>query len=47
VKLTSDQLRLAPAGDELMTRTALLAFGIPAAKLDAARAEVMKRLPVR
>lgn len=43
-KLTSDQVHMAPAGDELMARTALLALGIPAHKLDAARAEVMKQI---
>jgi len=46
-KLTSDQVHMAPAGDELMARTALLAFGIPAEKLDRARPEVMKGLPRR
>lgn len=47
LKLTSDQVHMAPTGDELMARTALLALGIPEKRLDAARAEVMKRLPAR
>jgi len=46
-KLTSDQVHLAPAGDELMARTALLALGVTEKQLDAARPEVMKRLPNR
>jgi acyl-CoA thioesterase I len=47
VRLTSDQVHLAPTGDELMARTALLTLGVPEKKLDAAREEVMKRLPAR
>jgi acyl-CoA thioesterase-1 len=42
-RLTSDQVHMAPPGDELMARTALLAFGIPERDLDAARAEVMRQ----
>ncbi|MFN3651436.1 MAG: SGNH/GDSL hydrolase family protein [Armatimonadota bacterium] len=43
-KLTSDQVHLAPAGDELMARTALRALGVSEKRLDAARPEVMKRV---
>ncbi len=42
-KLTADQVHMAPAGDTLMARTALLAFGIPAADLDRDQPEVTKR----
>ncbi len=46
-KLTSDQVHMAPAGDELMARTALLGLGVTLEQLDRARPEVMKRLPAR
>jgi len=46
-KLTSDQVHMAPAGDELMARVALLALGVTQEQLDRARPEVMKRLPAR
>ena len=46
-KLTTDQVHLAPAGDTLMARTALRAFGIPERELDRAQADVMKRLAGR
>jgi lysophospholipase L1-like esterase len=41
VKLTVDGVHMAPPGDELMARTALLAFGISEKQLDTAK----KRLP--
>lgn len=45
VKLTTDQVHLSPAGNELMARTALLALGVPEKRLNAARGAVMERVP--
>ncbi len=45
VKLTTDQVHLSPAGNELMARTALLALGVPGKKLDAVRETVVARIP--
>lgn len=44
VKLTSDQVHMAPGGDALMAHTALRAFGISQRDLDRARPEVEKRM---
>jgi len=44
VKLTSDQVHMAPGGDALMAHTALRAFGISEADLRRARPEVEKRI---
>ncbi|HTE17111.1 MAG TPA: SGNH/GDSL hydrolase family protein [Armatimonadota bacterium] len=46
-KLTSDQVHMAPAGDALMARTALLALGVEEKDLDRATPEVMRRIPRR
>ena len=43
VRLTGDQVHMAPAGDELMARTALLGMGISPRALDRAHDEVMRR----
>lgn len=45
VKLTSDQVHMAPGGDTLMALTALRAFGISDRDLERARPEVEKRMP--
>lgn len=42
-KLTTDQVHLARAGDTLMARTALLAFGIPARDVDRALSAAARR----
>lgn len=42
-KLTSDQVHMAPAGDTLMARTALLALGVSEKQLEKARPEVEKK----
>lgn len=44
-RLTTDQVHLNGPGNELMARTALLALGVPEAKLDSAREKVMQKLP--
>lgn len=44
-KLTSDQVHMAPAGDALMARTALLAMGISEARLREVEPKVRAALP--
>jgi lysophospholipase L1-like esterase len=44
-RLTADQVHMVQAGDDLMARTTLLAFGVPAKDLDRVRPEVVKRIP--
>ena len=42
-RLTSDQVHMAPSGDQLMARTALLAMDVPAHELDRIQPEVLKQ----
>jgi acyl-CoA thioesterase-1 len=44
-KLTTDEVHLAPRGDSLMARTALLAMGVSAKDLDRVELQVAMRVP--